>query len=266
MKYSGSDEEHLQDFVDSYAITAEDYGLSATHKLQYLHNLFRGDALRFYNSQVKGTVSTCGEAIHTMIGHFNSPGVQRRVKDEISTLSLNTFVEKDGHLLKGLSSVATYIANRTPQCPPCFRSESKKVDFPKQAVLEQPRAREVLVRINSRTQFRKGHKLSQHHKPLDLTRIAANKASYYAKKGDKKNNTKHVLFELVKGMNKLCDSDSTFDTKSVRACFGNLIDNEDKTCSSSESEKDDEAIKSHFVSSGGNNVASESESDSDFQI
>ena len=53
-KYSGSDEEVLQDFIDAYMATAEDYRLSAADKLQLFHNLFRGDALRFYYAHVKG--------------------------------------------------------------------------------------------------------------------------------------------------------------------------------------------------------------------
>lgn len=57
-----------------------------------------------------------------------------------------------------------------------------------------------------------------------------------AKKGDKKNGSKRVLFELFEGMNKLRDSDgSAFYTKTVQAFFGDLIDDEDESCSSSDS-------------------------------
>ena len=319
-KYSGSDEEHLQDFIDSYVTTAEDYGLSASQKLQYLHNLFRGDALRFYNLQIKGRVSTFGEAISVIMNHFNSADVQQRVKADLSTLSFIKFVEKNGSMAKGLSSLATYIANRTPQCPPCFRSESHKVDFLKQAVLEQPWAREVLIRIKANTQFQplytelanalqlhqevlqksgkttshsrngstsdiqkpfiyftqprvlksifpgnestsscwncglRGHRFTKCHKPLDMTRIAANKAKSYAKKGDKKNSTRRVLFELVEGLNELCDLDGdSFETESVRAFFGELrSDEDDYSDYSSESEVAGDEKLSMFSTSAAN--------------
>ena len=79
-KYSGSDQEHLQDYTDAYATTAEDYGLSATQKLRYLHKLFRGDALRFYNAQIKGQVSTYREAKNAII--VRATLVRRLVSDE----------------------------------------------------------------------------------------------------------------------------------------------------------------------------------------
>ena len=88
-----------------------------------------------------------------VIVHFNSADVQQRGKADLSSLSLPKSVEKDWSMANELSSLATYIANRTPQCPFCFRSESNKVNFLKQAVLEQPWARDVLVRIKQNTQF-----------------------------------------------------------------------------------------------------------------
>lgn len=152
-KYSGSDDENLQDFIDAYTATAEDYRISPSEKLQYLHNLFRVEAMRFYNAQVKGRYSTFGEAIGAVYQHYNSPDVQQRVEADLSSLKLQKFTEKEGSMAKGLSSLANYIANRTPQCPPCFRTESNKVDFLKQAFLDQPWARAILVRINPSTQF-----------------------------------------------------------------------------------------------------------------
>ena len=152
-KYSGSDEEVLQDFIDAYMATAEDYRLSAADKLQLFHNLFRGDALRFYYAHVKGRYSTFAEAFRAVFAHFNSADVQQRVKADLMTLSLAKFSEKHGGMPKGLSSLANYIANRTPQCPPSFRSELNKIDYLKQEVIDQPWARDTLVRISPTTQF-----------------------------------------------------------------------------------------------------------------
>lgn len=85
-KYGGAEEETLHEFVDSYATLSTDYDLTATQKLQYLHNLFRGNALRFYNAQVKDKVCTYEEAVAKVTEHFNSLDVQQRIKTDLSTL------------------------------------------------------------------------------------------------------------------------------------------------------------------------------------
>ena len=238
-------------------------------------------------------------------------------------------------MTKGLSSLATYIANRAPQCPPAFRSNSNKVDFLKQAVLDQPWAREILVRINPGTQFqalytelanalqlheeiqqrsggssskagsstksskpfiyftqprvvksmakamfpgnehdracwncdRKGHHFSKCHKELDLARIAAKKADYFAKKGNKKQAAKRVLYELVSGLSSLCDLDEEVSaTESVKAFFGDLIDQDDASSSSSSDEdrSDEYPKEAMFTASGDKPTSDHAEYDSDF--
>ena len=95
-KYSGNDEEHLQDYIDSHLTTAEDYKLSPAEKLQFLHNIFRGDTLRFYNAHVKHRATSFGEAVSIIYGHFNSPNVQQRIKADLSTVRLSGFSKKMG--------------------------------------------------------------------------------------------------------------------------------------------------------------------------
>ena len=334
-KYSGSDEEHLQDFMDAYASAAEDYQLTPREKLQYFHNLFRGDALSFYNMNVKNRYSSFEEAVRVIYGHFNSPDVQQRVKTDMSTLSLTKFADKEGSIPKGLSALATYIANRTPQCPPCFRTEANKVDFLKQAVLDQSWAKEILVRINPGTQFqslytelanalqlhqevqqrtgfpnsragtsskatkpfiyftqpkvvkslanamfpgndnasscwncgRKGHRFTKCHKDLDLARIAAAKSEYFAKKSNSKKGMKRVLYELVNGLNDLCNvQEDTCSDEVAKAFFGDLMDDsESEVSSSSEDEADEEIPKeSLFAGVQSGSPTNEPDSEQDF--
>lgn len=47
-KFSGAIDECLQEFVDEYRQLIKEYDLSPTQRLQFLHNLLRGDAKRFY--------------------------------------------------------------------------------------------------------------------------------------------------------------------------------------------------------------------------
>ena len=152
-KYSGGDEEHLQDFIDSYLQTVEYYQLKTREKLQYFHNLFRDDALRFYNAQVKHRCSTFEDAVRIIYKHFKSLDVQQRAKTDLSNSSLSTFAEQEGSATKVLSSLRTFISSRTPQLPPRFRAETNKISFLKQTVLIQPGIKDKLVRINRETRF-----------------------------------------------------------------------------------------------------------------
>ena len=115
-KYSGHDEECLQEFIDVYQAVADDYSLSARQKKKYLHNLFRGKALRFYNRSVKDSTQTYGEAIHKIVQHFNSLDVQQRVKSNLQNLKLQDFVDKTRSVVKGLSALATHLSNHITQC------------------------------------------------------------------------------------------------------------------------------------------------------
>ena len=267
-----------------------------------------------------------------VVGHFNSAYVQQREQAELPSLSLTKFVEKDGTMAEALSSLATHIANKTPQCSPCFRSESNKVDFLKQDVVEQSWAHEVPVRIKPSTQFQllytelanalqfhqeilqktgknsfssrtgssnnaskpfiyftqprvlksmfpgnqdapsswncglRGHRFTDCHKPLDMNRIADNQSKYYAKRGDKKSSTRRVLFELVEGLNHLCNFDGdSFNTGSVRAFFGDLRCDDDDSSSSSEWDNDSGNVQSMFTTTNGFTMPDDdSKSDSAF--
>ncbi len=46
-KYSGNDDEGYEEFVDQYLVASQDLCLSSLERLQFLHILFQGEALRF---------------------------------------------------------------------------------------------------------------------------------------------------------------------------------------------------------------------------
>lgn len=46
-EYSGHDYEDLDEFFTEYSAVSSDFGLNNDQKFKFLHNLFRGDALRF---------------------------------------------------------------------------------------------------------------------------------------------------------------------------------------------------------------------------
>ncbi len=52
-KYSGADNENIMDFIVQYNLVARDFNRSHHEKRQYVDNLFRGEALRYYYPEVE---------------------------------------------------------------------------------------------------------------------------------------------------------------------------------------------------------------------
>lgn len=137
-----------------YTAVSRDYNLTASQKLQFLHNLFRGDALSFYTRDVQPRALTFGDAIGMLQGHFNSVDRQKRVKAELLSLSLVQYTEDaDGSARKGLEKLAAHITNRAAMCPMNFRHESHQVEFLRQAVIDHEWATPVLLRVNGQTRY-----------------------------------------------------------------------------------------------------------------
>jgi len=49
-KFSGSEEENTQEYIAQYMAVCTDLEISPQEKNQFAHNIFRGEALRFYNA------------------------------------------------------------------------------------------------------------------------------------------------------------------------------------------------------------------------
>lgn len=126
-KYGGSDEEDLFEHLMTYDTIAEDYEMSEDQKLRYVHNIFKKEASRYYNSNVKPIAQSYQECKTLMLLHFNSPDVQSRIKNELRTLNFENFVETEGSRAKELSKLATTITNKSKKCPTAYRSEPHRV-------------------------------------------------------------------------------------------------------------------------------------------
>ena len=70
-KYSGAEDESYDKFVDQYIAASRDLCIPVKERHQYLHNLFRGEALRFYNANVEGRAADFLEALRIMKEQFN---------------------------------------------------------------------------------------------------------------------------------------------------------------------------------------------------
>ncbi len=95
-KYNGSDDEKYDEFVEQYLAASLELCLSPSERLQYLHNLFHGEALRFYNANVVGCARLFSEALQMMKKQFNSASKQQQVTTDIPKLSNDNFLGKTG--------------------------------------------------------------------------------------------------------------------------------------------------------------------------
>ena len=75
-KYSGADDEIFGEFIEQYMAASRDLLLSNDERLKYLHNLFREEALRFYNANANGRASNFSQALSMMKEQFHSMGEQ----------------------------------------------------------------------------------------------------------------------------------------------------------------------------------------------
>ncbi len=71
-KYSGADKENIMDFIVQYDLVSQDFHLSHHKKRQYVHNLFRGEALRYYHAEVEPLRNHEANVITKIQLQFNS--------------------------------------------------------------------------------------------------------------------------------------------------------------------------------------------------
>ncbi len=96
MKYIEHNDEGYEEFVVQYLAAWRDLHFSSSERLQFLHNLFDGEALRFYNANVAGRVRELTEALQLVKEQFKSASKQQQVEAELSKLSFSNFVGKAG--------------------------------------------------------------------------------------------------------------------------------------------------------------------------
>ena len=113
-KYNGNDDE----FVDLCLAACRDLCFATSERLQYLHNLFHGEALRFYNGNVVGRAHQFPEALQLMKEQLNSASKQQQVKEKLSEFSyVNFFGRTGGNKRKAVKELKDHIGKRISLCP-----------------------------------------------------------------------------------------------------------------------------------------------------
>ncbi len=92
-KYSGSYDEWNVEFVDRYLAVSIDLLLSPSERLEFIHNIFHGEALRLYNGNVIGRAPDFPESMQMMKDQFNYASKQQQVNADLSSYYIAAYWE-----------------------------------------------------------------------------------------------------------------------------------------------------------------------------
>ena len=146
-KFSGDLGEPWMEYVDDYLQRSRDYFLTPSQKLQYLHNLLRGDAKKFYLDKMDGYATSFQQGIEMLEREYNSPVRQNRVKNYLNSLRVTTFVLQGIEMSAALAKVYKSIIKLSRQAPRSHQGDAHKVEFLRNAVVGNSWSSEPLSRV-----------------------------------------------------------------------------------------------------------------------
>lgn len=135
------------EFVAEYQQVARDYDLNQQQGLQYLHNLLRGDAKRFFRDKVQPYAATFNQAVDSVNAEYNSIVRQNRVKNYLTSYRMSTLLAESKTETAALEQTYKTITKLAFQVPRAYQGDEHKVEFLRKAVVGSPWATEPLSRI-----------------------------------------------------------------------------------------------------------------------
>lgn len=146
-KFSGDIGECWMEFVDEYQQIARDYKLTATQKLQYLHNILSKDASRFYLDRVAHYATTFQQAVEMIDQEYNSIVRQTRVKNYLNNLRVSDFEANGDEISVALMKVYKAILKLSRQVPVSHRGDAHRIEFLRRSVVGYNWSHEPLSRV-----------------------------------------------------------------------------------------------------------------------
>lgn len=140
-QFSGT--ENLHNYVAAYKYAIRDLNLSNSESLDYLHYLFKDNALIFYQDQIEGQYHDFDRAIDRIEEEFNPSSRQYQLYRTMRSLNIKTFSQNG--LTEGLDKLNQYILNNSSRIPIQYRNDTAKMEFLRDAVSSCEWARVVLV-------------------------------------------------------------------------------------------------------------------------
>ena len=145
-KFSGRIDENIAEYLSNYECIAIDYNLSEADKYRFLHNLFRGDAKRFFLDKIKPFVRSYNEAVKRMNQEFNSATKQEKILTQLRSLRITKLISSTTSASTALDTIYQTITKLTPQAPPSHRHDAHMLEFLRKAVIGQKWAGDALKR------------------------------------------------------------------------------------------------------------------------
>ena len=135
-KFSGIFGEDLNEATNFYLDAANDYEPKQDQRLKYFHNIFEGEARRFYLLNVSKRVSNFAETCVKMRTECNSITRQNCVRKYLQGFRLTAIMrEQSCSVTEALEALRETITKFSQQGPPNHRSEEGKVEYLYRAVI-----------------------------------------------------------------------------------------------------------------------------------
>ena len=145
-KFKGTLEEVIHEAFDCYEEATTDFELDEEEKLKYLHNLFTGEAIRYFRSKVFNQAPDYESAKQLMINEYNSRTRQNRVRKMLQGLRLSQIMEeKKIPANEALEKLKDTISKHAPNGPENHRGDSSLKEYLEQAVVGNDWARTPLM-------------------------------------------------------------------------------------------------------------------------
>ena len=148
-KFSGALGECWNEFLSEYLYAAEDYKLTPSQKLQYMHHLLRDNAKRFFTRNIQGNINSFNEASAIMEQEYNSISRRNRISNHLKSLRITHFIRSDCNTSDALEKLHAEISKLAPQGPMHYRSEEHRIEYLRSAVIGMSWAHEPLSRVTA---------------------------------------------------------------------------------------------------------------------
>lgn len=145
-KFEGKLEDSYDDVLETYSELCTDLGMSEEQKLQYMHNLFMGEALRFFRDNVAKSATDFEDANKLMREEYNSVTRQNRCRAQLQKLRLADIMRK-GKIgtVAALEFMRNEITKLAGQGPAEYRLEAHKREYLQEAVIGNSWATQCLA-------------------------------------------------------------------------------------------------------------------------
>lgn len=148
--FSGDFGESWMEYVDDYLQVSRDYNLTPSQRLQFLHNLLRGDAKRYYFDKIDGYETSFQQAIQMFEEEHNSAVRQTRVENYLNSLRVTAFAAEGKETSAAQALNYKSIIKFSRLAPRSHQGDAHKVEFLRNAVVGMSWSSEPLNRVATR--------------------------------------------------------------------------------------------------------------------